>query len=193
MVSDLRHFLDMPDDAPAPARRLAAQLAMIVRAATAGDTGAGWVSALPCPRRPGRRPCIGHIALNRTDIPASIRWQCTHCGDEGIVSGWLSSAYDLRQLRAQPVVEKTHHVVISPETAAALRSLLVLDLPGERLVWRARITGGHILLTATAAEFEDLLGYIAAEANHEPNKRRQKQLDAAFHALLAATQDLPDD
>lgn len=31
-VSDLRHFLDMPDDAPAPARRMAEHLARIVEA-----------------------------------------------------------------------------------------------------------------------------------------------------------------
>jgi hypothetical protein len=56
-VSDLRHFLDLADDAPGPARRMAEQLTMIVRAATAGDAGVEWVSALRCARRPGRRPC----------------------------------------------------------------------------------------------------------------------------------------
>ncbi len=46
-VSDLRHFLNLPDDAPGPARKLAEQLGDVVRAATAAEAGTGWVSALP--------------------------------------------------------------------------------------------------------------------------------------------------
>jgi hypothetical protein len=32
-VSDLRHFLDIPDDAPGPARKMAEHLGFVVRAA----------------------------------------------------------------------------------------------------------------------------------------------------------------
>jgi hypothetical protein len=45
-VSDLRHFLDMPDDVPGQARRMAQHQGFVVRAATAGEAGASWVSAL---------------------------------------------------------------------------------------------------------------------------------------------------
>ena len=38
LVCDLRHFLDMPEDAPTPAVRLGLQLAAIVRAASARPT-----------------------------------------------------------------------------------------------------------------------------------------------------------
>ena len=48
MVTDLYHFLDLPEDTPGPARRLAQHLDNIVRAATAGDAGIPWISALPC-------------------------------------------------------------------------------------------------------------------------------------------------
>ena len=34
LVTDLRHFLDLPEDTPGPARRLAQYLGNIVRAAT---------------------------------------------------------------------------------------------------------------------------------------------------------------
>ena len=52
MVTDLHHFLDLPAGTPGPARRLAGHLGNIVRAATAGDAGTAWESALPCRRRP---------------------------------------------------------------------------------------------------------------------------------------------
>ena len=32
-------------------------------------------------------------------------------------------------------------------------------------------------------DLEELVGYVAAEANHEPNRRRKRQLDAALDAL----------
>lgn len=90
-VSDLRHFLDMPEAAPGPARRMAEHLTLVVRAATAGEGGQSWVTALPCRRRPGRRPCTGNLAVFRSDVPPSIEWRCTACGDEGVISGWERS------------------------------------------------------------------------------------------------------
>lgn len=101
-VSDLRRFLDMPDDAPGPARKMADQLGNIVRAATAADTGSSWVSALPCRRRPGHRPCPGHIAVFRADLPAPIQWACSSCDDEGVISGWQDSPFDLRRFQISP-------------------------------------------------------------------------------------------
>ncbi|MHB1784261.1 MAG: hypothetical protein ACYCTE_16545, partial [Acidimicrobiales bacterium] len=82
-VSDLRHFLDLPDDAPGPARKMAEQLGNVVRAASAAEAGTTWVSALPCRRRPGRRSCPGHIVVFRPDLPARIEWRCDSCGDVG--------------------------------------------------------------------------------------------------------------
>ena len=52
LVSDLNHFLDLPDDVPGPTRRLAGQLGDLVRAASAGDAGMPWQTALECRRRP---------------------------------------------------------------------------------------------------------------------------------------------
>ena len=35
-------------------------------------------------------------------------------------------------------------------------------------------------------DLDELIGFVAAEANSEPNRRRQQRLDAAFDALNAA-------
>jgi hypothetical protein len=35
---------------------------------------------------------------------------------------------------------------------------------------------------------DELMGFVAAEANHEPNRRRQQRLDVAFDALNTAAQ-----
>jgi hypothetical protein len=183
-VSDLRHFLDLPDDVPAPARRMAEHLSLIVRAATAGDAGLNWVSALRCGRRPGRQPCPGHVAVLRIDVPPSIEWQCTSCGDEGVISGWEHSPFDLRghttdSARPDDAVE----VVIDAQVAETLRSLMLIDSTSERLVFRARPSEHGIILRGTEDDLNELIGYVAAEANHEPDRRRQKRLDATFEML----------
>lgn len=38
-------------------------------------------------------------------------------------------------------------------------------------------------LTATDDDLDELIGSVAAEANHETNRRRQQRLDATFEAL----------
>lgn len=49
LSADLRHFLDLPDDATGPARRLATQLGHLVRAAAAAEPGPAWISAPSSP------------------------------------------------------------------------------------------------------------------------------------------------
>ena len=190
-VSDLRHFLDMPEDAPAPARRMAEYLTLIVRAATAGDGGRRWASALNCTRRPGRRPCPGHVGVFRSDVPPSIQWWCTSCGDEGVISGWEGSPFDLRAHGVLRALGEVRAVVVPADVAAALRSLVLLDTDSERLVFRATVTDEGVALVGDDDDFEELIGYVAAEANHEQDARRQKRLDAAFDVLNDALSETP--
>ena len=184
-VADLRHFLDMPEDVPVPARRMAEHLTLIVRAATAGQGGQPWVSALPCRRRPGRRPCPGHFALYRADVPPSIEWRCTACGDDGVIRGWEGSVFDLRPRRPELVSIPSLRMVVPAEVAATLRDIRLVDTVGERLIFRARVVDDNhsAVLAGGEDDLEELLGYVAAEANHEKDRRRQKRLDQAFEAL----------
>lgn len=187
LVADLRHFLDLPDDTPAPAVRLAEQLRGIVRAATAGEAGADWVTALPCQRRPGHRRCPGRIRVLRTEATASITWECTACGDSGSISGWPGTPEDLGEQRPSSNVP-ARDIYISEELAASLRDILVLDPVCERVVYRARTDAGRTVLSATEEDLDELLGYLAAEANHESNRRRRQRLDDAFDELKHALQ-----
>ncbi len=185
LVTDLSHFLDMPEDTPGPARRLAEHLSNIVRAATAGDAGTAWESALPCRRRPANRRCPGRMIVLRTAAGAPIRWQCSVCDDEGVISNWEDSAFDLRR-RQLTLAEAGNEIVIPDEMAAALRGLQLLDTDCERLVFRIRAHNDHAILAATGDDLDELIGLVAAETNHEPSRRRQQRLDAAFDALNTA-------
>ena len=183
LVADLRHFLDLPDDTPGPARRLAEQLGDLVKAATAEDPGVAWVSALTCRRRPGHRRCVGRMIVRRADVDGPIAWQCSTCGDAGQISGWEGTPYDLSDpgRRSSGGVRQ---VRVPDRVAAALRELRLLDADAERVVYRAGSNGdGDVMLTATDDELDELIGNLAAEANHESNRRRQQRLDAAIEVL----------
>lgn len=166
---------------------MAEQLGFVVRAGTAGPTGVWWVSALPCRRRPGRRLCLGHLSVLRGDDEAPIEWSCPACGDEGTISGWQNSPFDLRQAWARPGLSgQTVGVSVSEGTAATLRSMMLLDPDSERLVFQTQAGEDGLVMAATEEDLEELIGFVAAEANHETNKRRQRRLDAAFIELSDA-------
>src|ERR1019366_4126826 len=185
IVTDLTHFLGLPEDAPAPVRRLAAHLTGIARAASAGDARVAWTSALPCRRRPARRPCQGRLVLLRPEPPAPIRWQCSVCGDEGLISGWVGSPFDPRR-RGVTLTRPVHEAVLPAEVTTTLRELQLLDVDCECVVYRIRLQGEQAVMAATDDDLEELLGIVAAEANHEPNRLRQRRLDAALDTLSDA-------
>jgi hypothetical protein len=182
-VSDIRHFLDTADDAPAPARRMAKHLGDVVRAATSGPAGESWLSALTCRRRPGHRSCPGHIAVCRDDVGASIEWLCVSCRDQGVISGWEGCCFDLRPKGPNKVGAQSVPVVIPVDVAATLRTLMFLDTDRERLVFGAIAEDDDVVLDGDEEDLEELIGFVAAEANHESDRRRQKRLDAAFAVL----------
>jgi hypothetical protein len=189
LVTDLHHFLDLPPDTVGTAQRLAEHLSNIVRAATAGDAASSWVSALPCRRRPANRRCRGQMIVLRTEPGAPIRWQCSVWDDEGIISNWEDSPFDLRRRRLA-LAGSVHEIAISAEVASALRELRLLDPESQRLVFAIRAHNDGAILAATDEDLDELIGFVAAEANHEPNRRRQQRLDAAFEALNTAAQTL---
>ena len=187
LVTDLHHFLDLPADTAGAVRRLAEHLSNVVRSATAGDAGTTWESALPCRRRPANRRCRGRIIVLQTDPGVPIRWQCSVCDDEGMISNWEDSPFDLRRRRLT-LAGAVNEIVIPDEVAAALRELQLLDTDCQRLVLAIRAHIHGAILAATDDDLDELIGFVAAEANHEPNRRRQQRLDAAFAALNTAAQ-----
>jgi hypothetical protein len=185
LVADLHHFLDLSPDAPGPARRLGEHLSSIVAAATAGEAYTAWESALTCRRRPANRRCPGRIIVVCTQPDTPIGWHCSLCGDDGTISNWAESPYDLRRQRLA-LAEPLHEIVIDAESAATLRTLQFLDIDCHRAVFAIRSCGNSLHLAVTGTELDELIGAVAAEANHEPNRRRQQRLDAAFDALTTA-------
>lgn len=189
LVADLQHFLDLGPDTPGPARKLAEHLAGIVAAASAGDAHIPWETALPCQRRPANRRCPGRINVVCAHPDQPIGWRCNHCGDDGTISNWAGSIYDLRR-RQLTAAQPRHDIVIDADTAAILRTLPFLDNDCQRAVFAICQHNNTLHLALTDTELDELIDTLAAESNHEPHRRRQRQLDAAYDTLTAATDQL---
>ena len=99
--------------------------------------------------------------------------------------------YDLRRRRLS-VAGDVEEVIVSDKTAAVLRELVVLDPDCERLVFGMRAHPDGAILLASADDLEELIGFVAAQANHEPNRRRQHRLDAAYNALTESARIRPN-
>ena len=128
------------------------------------------------------------MIVRRADPVGPIAWQCSDCGDAGQISGWEGTPDDLRSPRPQSTGGGTQ-IRVPDQVAQVLRELRLLDPDCERVVYRARGDGDAVVvLTGTGDELDELIGNLAAAANHEPNRRRRQRLDAAFEMLGKATQ-----
>ena len=74
------------------------------------------------------------------------------------------------------------------ETAATPRELRLLDPDCELLVFGMRAYPSGAALPAAEDDLDERIGFVAAEANNELNRRRQHRMDAAFTVLTAAAQ-----
>jgi hypothetical protein len=68
------------------------------------------------------------IATVWAEAAAPIRWWCTVCDDEGVISNWADTLYDLRRRRLS-VAGDVDEVIVSDETAAVLRDLVCCSTP----------------------------------------------------------------
>lgn len=97
-ITDLTHFLEdgrLPQELPGPALRLAEYLGRIVAAVTGAEPDDSL--GVRCRRRPRRRPCPGEIEGYIVPESNAIYWGCLVCGDNGLISNWENTMWDLRE------------------------------------------------------------------------------------------------
>ena len=86
-------------------------------------------------------PVRGRITIVGHQPPAPIQWRCNLCADEGVISNWEDSPYDLRRRRLT-AVGALNEINVTDEVAAALRGL------SAHYRRRVRLARRHALATA---------------------------------------------
>ena len=191
-VTDINHFegLESIADPPRPAVLLAEHLRRIIAAATAHASPGEHATALPCRKRPGRKPCPGRLVVRRQDLPEEIAWGCPVCaattGEEGYISGWRGSLYDLSKSAQVHKDEAVISVVVPDDAYRLLIGNTVFDLDCECVIYAARPHEHGAELVMTEADCEELAGFVAFEANHSDNRRLQRRWDEIFELLNRA-------
>lgn len=118
-------------------------------------------TALPCRRRPANRICLGRIIVFWTQPEQPIDWCCSRCGDDGTISNWTESIYDLR-LQRLSAAESVCDIIVTADIAAALRTLPFLDKDCRRAVFAIRAYNDSRQLALTNTEFDELISAPAA-------------------------------
>ncbi len=97
-IVDLTHFLDEKGTiAPpkGPARQLAEYITSIIKMASRPEIIPPPEYQVRCRRRPGRRPCTGVIEVDLDPDTEDIIWWCPICHDNGYISNWKGTMWDL--------------------------------------------------------------------------------------------------
>lgn len=171
------------------AKRFAAYLGNVVGVATANTPGQVIESALACHRRPGHQACPGRLLVRRSEAPRQINWACPSCDEEGVISNFEQSIWDV----SPPLVIAGEEcsAFLSPDQYKTLLGLVVLDGDARRVLYAARLVGRGVLVMAGEEDFEHLVESVAAEANHAPDRRQRAGLDDVLVLLEGALgQDL---
>ncbi|MFH1132841.1 MAG: hypothetical protein V1754_16020 [Pseudomonadota bacterium] len=152
-VTDISKF-DLADESlPLGAQmRLVRFFGTVVSAASVLQPGEFQISNLPCRKRPKKRPCPGSIKLGRT-IPAdNINWNCAECGDEGVLTNWKGTRWDLSS-------EVKNGRLISISQARAQREHISNTKPHRVYEFVAELIGGPIPLDEVAVRRVRIAGH----------------------------------
>jgi hypothetical protein len=195
-ITDITHFLPDDPDAEMPNAALALRdhLGHLIKAATV-TWEVEFLSAIPCRKRLNGKPCPGSMQVMKQEVPESyIYWHCSVCDDGGRIANWQGCPYDQRQFNRDPATdgEKPGPLVeatISRDEMAALLSGGLYDPDSDRIIYSARPSKKGILLHGLYGDMDNFEGYLASDANHEKNKRRQRLIDAIHERVRKALED----
>ncbi len=197
-ITDITLFF--PDDPtaemPKAALALREYLGHVIKAATV-TAEVEFLSAIPCRKRVNRQPCSGFLKVMKQDVPESyIFWHCSICDDGGRIANWRGCPYDQSQFNAHPSGEETNplvKVMISRDEMAALLAGGLYDPDCDRIIYSARPSRKGILLRGSCGDMDTFEGYVAADANHEAKRKRQRLMDAVHAKVERALQRVYDD
>ncbi len=158
----------------------------IVSAATLAPPGVEVNTFIRCRRRPERKACHGFIWLRLQEDPAQLNWWCPECADNGVIRNWKGIPWNLSHIRGAAVTNGAEfgEMLLTESEFRLLSEIKILEPQARKIVHDARIIdGGDMSLWGTMEAIDELMGYIAFEANQEQRKKRQQALNQLFDKI----------
>ena len=115
-ITDMTHFESIPPGTShEPARRIARFFGAIVSTASVSPADKLIEAALFCRRRPGRMQCPGHLQIRRDGVSGVISWHCSRCDDQGEISNWEGTSWNLSKWAIERQSTQEFHELILTE------------------------------------------------------------------------------
>jgi alanine racemase len=189
-VVDLRHFLDEQGElVPGRPGRWGAFYAEIAAVGSARPAGVAAATPLRCRRRPGHTPCPGRLwALRREH--GVIEWRCPVCDDQGTVSGWEGTRWDLRGVVAELSGPPAEVVLTEADYRTALEALRGEGQAEAVLRAAEPLEEGGLRLRGDAPTLEGVAQRLAAAVVRWSGQAPQTPLRRCLLACEAAIRSL---
>lgn len=161
-------------------------LSSIVSAATLAPPGMEVNTLIRCRRRPERKACHGFIRLRLQENPAQLNWWCPVCADSGLIRNWKGIPGNLSHTRGVAVTNGAEYgeLLLTESEFRLLSEIEILEPQARKIVNDATVTdGGDMSLLGSMEAIDELMGYIAFEANQEQRKKRQQALNQLFDKI----------
>lgn len=191
----MTHFLDILDptlDVPPAARRIADYFGRIVGSGTIRPLRpAVWrETALACRRRPGRKPCAGHLRIRLQIISGidGVGWACSECGDNGFVYNFRGTPWD-RSARLSTRRDRQLQVILSRPEYKALLDEVWSEQESEGTILLAETTDNGVLLSGSEQEIDELATELAAVLRNQSLRGHFVILDKIFWKLERSLRD----
>ena len=198
-VTNISHLFSKDPKAEMPDELLKFRnyLGHVIRAATVTNE-IDFLSAIPCRKKPSRKPCTGFLKVTKQDLPVSyIYWHCSACDDCGRIANWRGCCYDQScfnpSLAADNEPNPLVEVEVSRDEMNALLQGSIYDPDSERIIYSARPSKTAVLFKGLYGDMDNFVEFLAADVNHEENKKRQRLLDRVYEKVSDAVQAVYDE
>lgn len=160
-------------------------LSSIVSAATLAPPGVEVDTSIRCRRRPDRKLCHGLIRLRLHENPAELVWWCPVCRDKGVIRNWKGIPWNLSHTSHTDFISGSDfcEILLEEQEYKLLSEIAILEPKAKKIVQSASIIEGGVILIGASSAMDELMKYIAFEANHELKLRRQQALNHLFDKI----------
>jgi len=177
-------FSDLLDGDGQPIGRYARYLGLIVEAGSIMSEGEGGYVPMRCANPHKKRACHAQLTASRT-FQDQIEWECPSCGEQGVISNWVGTSFDLGSAPELPHHPEHRDVVVQLDELDSMRRLAGLSPRLRRLLVEAASIGNNYLFFL-AGHHELVQLREAAKGAADRNRSAERRLLDRFCARMDA-------